>query len=136
MSQENVEVVRLAYAALNDGDLDGLAELNAPDAVLDFSRSIGPQKGIYRGREELARYMAANAEAFETLQLSPIEFVVAPGGEIVVRHRVRARGRASGVEIDRVPDVALVWELRDGKVIKTTMYQPHTEALEAVGLRE
>jgi ketosteroid isomerase-like protein len=78
--------------------------------------------------------MAANAEAFDRLQVSPIEFVIAPGGEIVVRHHFSARGRASGVEIDRVPDVALVWELRDGKVIKITMYQPHIKALEAVGL--
>jgi ketosteroid isomerase-like protein len=136
MSQENVEIVRLAYAALNEPDLDALADVTAPDAVLDFSRSIGPQKGIYRGREALGRYVAGIREAFGRFQLSPVEFVVAPGGEIVVRHHVSAAGRASGLEIDRVPDVALVWELRDGKVIKTTMYQPHTEALEAVGLSE
>jgi ketosteroid isomerase-like protein len=136
VSEENVEVVRSAYAAVSERDLDALAELTAADGVLDFSRSIGPQKGIYHGREGLARYVAALAEAFETFQLSPVDLVVAPRGEIVVRHHVSARGRASGLEIDRVPDVALVWELRDGKVTKTTLYQPHTQALEAVGLRE
>jgi hypothetical protein len=30
----------------------------------------------------------------------------------------------------------MVWELRGDKVIKTTLYQHHAEALEAVGLRE
>jgi ketosteroid isomerase-like protein len=135
MSQEDMEIVRLAYAAVNEADLDALAEITAPDAVLDFSRSIGPQKGIYRGREAFGRYVANIRDAFETFQLSPVDFVVAPGGELVVRHHVSARGRASGLEIDRVPDVGLVWELRDGKVIKTTMYQPHAEALKAVGLR-
>ena len=135
MSHENVEVVRLAYAAINDGDLKALAELATPDTVFDFSQSIGPDQGIYRGREAVGRLIAANREAYERVQLSPIEFAVAPGGEIVVRHHVSARGRASGVEIDAVTDVALVWELRDGKVTKTTMYQPHVAALEAVGLR-
>src|SRR5215208_5284788 len=105
MSQENVEIVRLAYAAVNEADLDALAEVTAPDAVLDFSRSIGPQKGTYRGPRAFGRYVAAIAEAFGRFQLSPVDFVVAPGGEIVVRHHVSARGRASGLEIDRVPDV-------------------------------
>ena len=136
MSQEDIEIVRLAYAAVNEGDRDALTEITALDAVVDFSRSIGPLEGIYRGRDAFARYVGAIAEAFECFQLSPVDFAVAPGGEIVVRHHVSARGRASGLEIDRVPDVALVWELRDGKVTKTTMYQPHADALEAVGLRD
>lgn len=37
---------------------------------------------------------------------------------------------------ERVPDATFVWELRDGKVITTTLYQHHTEAAEAGGLRE
>jgi ketosteroid isomerase-like protein len=136
MSLENVEIVRSAYAAVNERDLEALAEVTARDAVLDWSRSIGPQKGIYRGRDAFARYVAALTDAFERFELSPVDVVVAPGGEIVVRHHVSARGRASGLEIDRVPDVALVWELLDGKVTRTTLYQPHTQALEAVGLRD
>jgi ketosteroid isomerase-like protein len=136
MSLENVRIVRSAYAAVNERDLEALAGVTARDAVLDWSRSIGPQKGIYRGRDAFARYVAALTDAFERFELSPVDVVVAPGGEIVVRHHVSARGRASGLEIDSVPDVALVWELLDGKVTRTTLYQPHTQALEAVGLRE
>jgi hypothetical protein len=37
---------------------------------------------------------------------------------------------------ERVPDATFVWELRDGKVITTTLYQHYTEAAEDVGLRE
>jgi ketosteroid isomerase-like protein len=32
MSQENVEIVRLAYAAFSEGDLDALAELKSFDS--------------------------------------------------------------------------------------------------------
>jgi ketosteroid isomerase-like protein len=135
VGQQNEKIVVLAHAAFSEGDLDALAELIAPDAVFDFSRSIGPLKGIYRGRDEIARFADAFAEAFETFKLSPVDFVVGPDGEIVVRQHVSARGRASGLEIDTVPDIALVWEFCDGKVTKTTMYQPHADALEAVGLR-
>ena len=136
MSQENVEVVRLAYLAFSERDLDALAELTDPNWVFDFSRSIGPDRGVYRGREQVVRFAATNAEAFERFQLSPVDYVVGPGGEIVVRHRVSAKGRGSGVEWERIPDATLVWEVRDGNVIKTTLYQHRAEAVEAVGLRE
>jgi ketosteroid isomerase-like protein len=135
MSRENMEIVRLAYAAFSTGDFDALAELADPDWVFDFSRSIGPDKGVYRGHEQVVRFVATNAEAFERFQLSPIEYVVGRGGEIAVRHQVSAKGRGSGVEWERVPDATLVWQLRDRKVIKTTLYQHHAEALEAVGPR-
>ena len=136
MSQENIEIVRLAYTALSEADRDALTELTDSNWVFDFSRSIGPDEGVYRGREQVFRFAATYGEAFERFQLSPIEYVVGPGGEIVVRHQVSAKGRGSGVEWERVPDAAMVWELRDGKVIKTTLYQHHAEALEAAGLRE
>ena len=134
MSRSDVEIVRLAYAAASDGDLEALDEVTAAHAVVDFSRSIGPQNGVYQGSRAFGRYIAGVAEPFACFEMSPVDFVAAPGGEIVVRHHVSARGRASGLTIDRVPDVALVWELRDGQVIKTTMYQPYADALEAVGL--
>jgi ketosteroid isomerase-like protein len=136
MSQENVEVVRLAYAAFSEPDLDALAELTDPNWVFDFSRSIGLEKGVYRGHEQVFRFAATNAEAFERFQLSPVEYTVGPGGKIVVRHHVSAKGRGSGLEWERVPDATLVWEVRNGKVITTTLYQHRAEALEAVGLRE
>ena len=102
MSQENVEIVRWAYAAFSEGDLEALAELTDPDWVFDFSRSIGPDKGVYRGHEQVFRFAATNADAFERFQLSPIEYTVGPGGKIVVRHHVSAKGRGSGVEWKRV----------------------------------
>jgi ketosteroid isomerase-like protein len=136
MSQENVEVVRSAYAAINERDFDALATLTALDWVFDFSRSVGPQRGVYRGHGEIARFAASMDEAFERFQLTPIKFVVGAGGRIVSRHRLSAKGRSSGLELERVPDVAVLWEFRDGKIIRATLYQHPSEALEAVGLSE
>jgi ketosteroid isomerase-like protein len=77
MSHENVDIVRRAYVALNERDLDSLARLNHPDAILDFSRSIGPQKGVYRGWPGiprchigvLGRLPDARREALEAVRL-------------------------------------------------------------------
>src|SRR5262249_44465350 len=53
VSEANIEVVRRAYAALNERDFDSLLKLSDPDFVFDLSRSIGPQKGVYRGPHEV-----------------------------------------------------------------------------------
>ena len=50
---------------------------------------------------------------------------------VVSRH---ARGRASGVEVER--PFALLWTLRDGKVIRVVWYLTREEALEGAGLGE
>jgi hypothetical protein len=49
----------------------------------------------------------------------------------VTRH---ARGRASGVEVER--PFALPWTLREGKVVQVVWCLTREEALEAAGLRE
>jgi ketosteroid isomerase-like protein len=50
---------------------------------------------------------------------------------VVTRH---ARGRASGVEVER--PFALLWTLREGKVIRVVWFLDRAEALEAAGLSE
>jgi ketosteroid isomerase-like protein len=136
MSQQNVEIVRTAYAAMSARDFDALTKVTDSDWVFDFSRAIGPQRGVYRGHQEIAQFGAATEEAFERFELSPIEFLVGSASQIVVRHHLSAKGRGSGLELDRVPDATLLWELRDGKVIRTTLYNNRAEALEAAGLSQ
>ena len=58
----------------------------------------------------------------------------APAPDIVVyTARMRERDQASGVEV--TTRIALVWTLRERKVIRLTVYQTSDEALKAVGWR-
>jgi ketosteroid isomerase-like protein len=56
MSQENVELVRRANDAYNRRDLDGMLEIWAPDAVLDWSRSRRLDAGVHRGHLEIRAF--------------------------------------------------------------------------------
>ena len=47
MSQENVEVVRAALDAYNREDYEAMLKYATPDCELDWSRSVGPQRGVY-----------------------------------------------------------------------------------------
>src|SRR4051812_17432102 len=133
MSQENVEIVRQAYEAFNLRDLDALAELTEPVWVMDWSRSIGPQRGVYRGRAGVEEWIAAISEAFESFEILPLEYVGA-GDRIVIPTRVKGRGRGSGVVVDA--EGVTLWELERGRVTRLTLYGTRQEALEAAGLRE
>jgi ketosteroid isomerase-like protein len=133
MSQENVEVVRQAHEAFNRRDLDALAGLTELDWVMDWSRSISPQRGVYRGRAGVETWIAEITDAFESFEIHPLEYMSA-GDRIVVPAKVRGRGRGSGVVVDA--DGATVWELERGKVVKLTLFGSKEEALDAAGLSE
>src|SRR3954470_11664984 len=47
MSRENVEIVRAAIGAWNRGDWDATLKDGAPSFEFDFSRSVGPNQGVY-----------------------------------------------------------------------------------------
>ena len=44
MSQQNVEIVRTAYAAMSARDFDALTKVTDSDWVFDFSRAIGRRR--------------------------------------------------------------------------------------------
>jgi ketosteroid isomerase-like protein len=64
-----------------------------------------------------------------------IEELIDAGDDVISIVTTRARGRASGVEVEW-KDNAGVWTIRDGKVIRVVWLPTRAEALEAAGLSE
>ena len=63
---------RAVYDALNRGDWDAaLPQHVAPGFELDFSRAIGPGRGVYEGRDQLRRFLAELGEGWESVGSSP-----------------------------------------------------------------
>ena len=60
MSEENVEIMRRAYAAFNRGDIDGMVADVAPDFEYVPAAGVIPGvMGVYRGPEGLKRWREA-----------------------------------------------------------------------------
>ena len=134
MSQENVEIVRRAMQLYADHDIDAhLADMD-PEVVYDWSNSDAPDRGVYSGRADVRAFLQARDEALEERRLDFVKSIAAAPDTVVYTARMRERGRASGVEV--TTQIALVWRLRDGKIIHLTVYQTSDEALKAVGLAE
>jgi ketosteroid isomerase-like protein len=138
MSQENMEVVRRVYEAAARRDSATVLALYDPEVELDVSRLVvaaapGGGDGVYHGHDGLRSVFGDLHEVWGKIEYDYEELIDA--GEhviaVVTRH---ARGRASGAEVEG--RFALVWTLREGRVIRVVWYLTREDALKAAGLRE
>ena len=132
MSQENVELVLRAIDSVNHGDLR--LEDAADNFTMDWSNSIGPLRGIYRGREQVIGFLESFFEAWDELHWDVQEIIDVDSEHVLVVNKVRMRGRASGAVVQAVGNQ--VWTVRNGKLERVKVYQSKSEALEAAGLSE
>jgi ketosteroid isomerase-like protein len=131
MSQENMEVVRLNIEAFNRRDLRTWLATFRSDGEMDWSRSRGPLKGVYRGLAELEVFWNGWL-TFDWGELETYDLAEA-GSEVVVPNTATFRGRG-GIEV--VARSAFVFTIEDGQIVRQRMFQVQDEALEAVGLSE
>ena len=134
MSEENVEIVRKALAAIDRRDVDAFLADVDPDVVTDWSRAIGPERSVFRGSGELVRFIRSWWSAFEE-SVVVLDEVIDAGEHVVVAFHGRQRGRGSGAVVEGRGSV-LVFGLREGSVISATLYQGRQEALAALGIQE
>ena len=131
MSQENVELVRGFFEAYLRGDLEtALAGFDPKVEIYDHDI---PDAGEYRGLEGLLRWQDDWEREWESWRWDPEEYIDA-GERVVAVLRVYAKGRQSGVDVERLDGA--VYTMRDGKCVRLDYYGSKEQALEAVGLRE
>jgi ketosteroid isomerase-like protein len=129
MSQENVELVRAWIDALNRGEVDAVLKDATPDFELDFSRAIGPQRGVF-GLTEVGGIWDYFTDAFESVRIEPHEFIDA-GECVIVPWTAHMVGR-DGIQVQA--RTTWTWTIREGAAKRLCMYQERDEALEAAGL--
>jgi ketosteroid isomerase-like protein len=138
MSRENVDFARRSYAALNDmlkrGQVDhsAIEQLWTEDCVLKPSGLL-PESAEMYGHDGIARFIRNQMEAFDQLQVEPLEFIDA-GERVVVPIRFGGKARYTGMDVTFA--VVHVATLRGGKVARLDMFRDRAEALQAAGLSE
>lgn len=132
MSEENIKLVREAFAAFVAGDQEKAAEL--VDPAVEFRGTIGGvQEGqVAHGVSEIDEtFEAEDLEAWEERRLEPEAFLDA-GDEVVVLIHEYRRGRGSGIELET--KTAVVIAVSGGRVTRIQGYMDRDAALEAAGL--
>jgi len=92
MSEEKVEIVRRHTESWNRRDLTTWLALFTAGAEIDWSRSRGPLKGVYRGHGEHEVFWDAFWSTFEDVQVEYHGFTEV-GSEVVVPNTAHMRGR-------------------------------------------
>ena len=135
MSEENIELVRRAYAALTRGDTDTLQDLAAPEFVVDFSRRL-VDPFVVRGRDEaLAGFLSQSREPWDGWPVWEPQELLEADDKVVALIRFSARGLGSGAAVEA--HVWNLWTFRDGKSVEFKYFgDDRAAALEAAGVRE
>ena len=134
MSQENVELVRRTIDLFNRKEFEQATDAVWDDFEMDWSNSIGPLKGIYRGRRGVLQAWRSFFDAWDTVHWDPEELIEVDEARVIVVNHVRMRGRGSGVEVDATG--VQLWTIRAAKAQQVKLYQSKSDALEAVGVGE
>ena len=124
----SIEIVARAYGAFNDLDAEALVALSDPE--IEFGTSAAAPGGTYRGHTGIRRYVKEIEGAFGHSWDAEIDRIADAGDDrVILIARVFGQGKA-GEPLEL--HVAHVWELRDGKLLRGTVYLDPEAALDAV----
>jgi ketosteroid isomerase-like protein len=135
MSQENVEVVRLAYQAFAREGLDRFMEHFTDD--VEYRVLAGADDLIHgpiHGKDGVRVWLQDWIDMFDGFWMELVELIDAGGVTVFTAERYGGRARLSGVETDS-PNWT-VFTIRDGKIAGGREYETREHALEAAGLSE
>ena len=122
-----LDVVRALYQAINNRDFD------AGFALLDdeFEWHEPEQAflgGTFRGFGEIRQRIEAQLEIFDEFEIEPEEFHE-HGEHVAVQVRQKARGGASGVEVEI--RIGHMWTVRDGRIVRLDVFPAREDARRA-----
>jgi ketosteroid isomerase-like protein len=126
------ELVRSLYEAINRRDYEtGFALLGEGFEWLEPEHGLlgGPHRGLVEVREAIE----AQLEVFDEFTIDPEE-LDEYGDQVAVAVRQRARGAASGVEVEI--RIGHLWTVKEGKAIRLEVFPAREDARKAAKLAE
>ena len=132
MSRENVEIARREYEAFNRTGAPS-PEAYAPE--FEFHDLEGAPNPVRGGFEEWRQWSHDVHEAFGDFVLEPQE-LLDYGDHVVAVVSLRGRGSSSGVDLEQIQlPLAVLWTLRDGRIVRGRLFRTRAEAIAAAELR-
>jgi ketosteroid isomerase-like protein len=126
MSQDKVELVQRALEAYQLRDASALREMSDEECE-NYTLTEGVTEGEpFRGHAGIEEWLRHEFDPWEEFQLEPTE-IREIGERVLLRYRVRARGRGSTVEL--TADAGSVFEFRAGKIYRLRAYLDWQKAL-------
>jgi ketosteroid isomerase-like protein len=134
VAEANVTVVRRLFDAAERRDNELVLSLYDEAVVWDASRTTrGEMAGrVARGRDDLVSWFRRWYDAWEGVEDRLDELVELADGRVLSVIAQRARGRASGLELEN--SLAALWTVEAGKVVQVAWFPTREEALAEAGV--
>jgi ketosteroid isomerase-like protein len=135
--ETNLETLRRWYDQVHEaygpsGDLQAATALIPEmfDPQVEFSPWMGREleHGSYHGHDGLRRYFEELRDLLGPVQYAPEEYQPLSDDLIVVFTRIEGVGQGSDVPVGQ--DLGLIYEFRNGLIIRLTAFGSHSEALD------
>jgi ketosteroid isomerase-like protein len=132
VSQENVEIVRRAVAALNARDVDGYLACCTED--VELYTPLSSFEGAYHRRDGIEQWLVDVEDAAPDFHVDLLAVEAIGRRQVLAFAQMAITGRASGIPM--TAETSNVYDLVDGKIKRTRVFLDRSAALKAVGLEE
>ena len=128
MWDERISAVQAFADAITERDLGAALELCHPEIEF-FSLMAQLEASPYRGFAGIRRYFTEIDATWEEWRVEVERLVAAPDGRVAIVMSTHMRGRESGLPF--AERVANVWEFKEEKLWRATLYRDPADALRA-----
>ena len=130
MSEENVEILRRAFAAYEEGGVDALVPLLTEEVVV-HSMPGWPDDAEYHGRAGLRKLSRQWTENFDEFHFE-VESLHQVGDAVVALQTMT--GRIKGTRSPVSQDIGSITEMRGGQISSIRYFSSWSDTLDAAGL--
>lgn len=129
MSQQNLETVTRAIAAINAREIDAYLACCTENVQLLIAEAVGAE---YLGADGIRRFFTDIEDAGPDFRIDVQRVQAVDDSHALAFLRVSSTGRASGIVTSA--ESGNVYEFVDGKISRIRIFLDRDEALKAVGL--
>jgi uncharacterized protein len=135
VSEQTVAVARDALEAFNRGGLERVEEIlgHIHEDVVWMTAETSVEADAFHGHDGVRSWFAMVADAFSEFRVVPEEFHDL-GDTAVAFVRIVGTGRGSGFPFER--EIAQVFTVRDGKIVRYRWFEDRERALDWAGSEE
>ena len=133
MRPEPLAVVRAFLDLAAAGDFTGISECVDPDVVWLGTRGGLDEDQVLRGPDAFIEYMREIEDPWQRYDVEA-ERLIDVGDEVVAFLHETAQARHGDLEVER--ETAMIFKVRQGKIVEARGYLDRDEALRAVRLAE
>jgi ketosteroid isomerase-like protein len=134
--QQNIDVIKSAYAAFARGDIAAVTDLVSDDkfetwGVVSAAKARAPWHFQGKTKQDVPRYFSAVLGALEPLRFEPTAFAAA-GAHVYATVDMEYKVRASGKTLV-MRDAVMRFKLDRGRIVDARVYEDTANTLEALG---